>query len=231
MRRLGNIVSGMVLASMGASVASATVLEPGGSFVPVGTTGAASPWLSTGLAALNSVNSYTVLNGSGQSLLTGDFIVAIVPMPPFVDRGYCVYVVSVFTSPQGPRQVASIELSGFAGASVDAGFRTDLAPFGGTSPAPSLASRSADGDTVRFDFQPGVSAFAPSRALFVYTPSARLQNTGTARITINTGESVTLTGLPVPTSLASCEGDANADGVINFADLNGVLTNFGEPCP
>jgi hypothetical protein len=30
---------------------------------------------------------------------------------------------------------------------------------------------------------------------------------------------------------ASCPGDLNGDNVVNFTDLNGVLTNFGQPCP
>jgi hypothetical protein len=28
--------------------------------------------------------------------------------------------------------------------------------------------------------------------------------------------------------LSSCLGDANGDGVVNFSDLNAVLTDFGE---
>ena len=30
---------------------------------------------------------------------------------------------------------------------------------------------------------------------------------------------------------STCPGDLNGDGVVNFTDLNGVLSNFGVPCP
>jgi predicted lipoprotein with Yx(FWY)xxD motif len=32
-------------------------------------------------------------------------------------------------------------------------------------------------------------------------------------------------------SATPCPADVNGDGVVNFTDLNGVLTNFGVPCP
>lgn len=32
-------------------------------------------------------------------------------------------------------------------------------------------------------------------------------------------------------ALPDCPGDANADGAVNFADLNAVLSNFGQPIP
>ncbi len=30
---------------------------------------------------------------------------------------------------------------------------------------------------------------------------------------------------------STCPGDLNGDHVVNFADLNGVLSNFGDTCP
>lgn len=32
-------------------------------------------------------------------------------------------------------------------------------------------------------------------------------------------------------ALPDCPGDTNADGAVNFADLNHVLSNFGQPVP
>jgi hypothetical protein len=37
--------------------------------------------------------------------------------------------------------------------------------------------------------------------------------------------------VPLPAAPAPCPGDLNGDNIVNFADLNGVLTNFGQPCP
>jgi predicted lipoprotein with Yx(FWY)xxD motif len=37
--------------------------------------------------------------------------------------------------------------------------------------------------------------------------------------------------VPLPAAPAPCPGDLNGDKIVNFADLNGVLSNFGAPCP
>jgi hypothetical protein len=40
---------------------------------------------------------------------------------------------------------------------------------------------------------------------------------------------VIIAGVYLP-SLTNCPGDTNGDNIVNFADLNTVLTNYGEEC-
>jgi hypothetical protein len=47
----------------------------------------------------------------------------------------------------------------------------------------------------------------------------------------DSGSARVFLSVPLPSAPAPCPGDLTGDGVVNFADLNGVLSNFGVPCP
>ena len=50
-------------------------------------------------------------------------------------------------------------------------------------------------------------------------------------VRLTTGERHIVEGVLAPALPPSCPGDTNRDGAVNFADLNTVLTNFGQNCP
>jgi hypothetical protein len=85
----------------------------------------------------------------------------------------------------------SYDITGFNGFNIDADFRTDLPDDPGPKGAQG-AHRSADGDTVGFDF---VNGF-----LFLQTDATAFDRSGTARLPDNSGDSVaTLSNVAVPT--------------------------------
>jgi hypothetical protein len=98
------------------------------------------------------------------------------------------------------------------------------------SVGPDAASRTASGTQVAFFF--GDAVLLPgqdSRFFFIHTEATSFDSNVQARITLNTGETVIIGGLRGP-ALTDCPGDTNGDGVVNFTDLNTVLTNFGDDC-
>jgi len=140
-------------------------------------------------------------------------------------RRYANYRIQNTTGLAG-RSITRIEFTGWGTNAVDAEYRNDVAP----APAPSSAERSVDGDMLTINFGTPLQPTQTSQFFYIFTGAPTVENTGGARIVLNTGESATVGGLPVPAPLVACEGDTNGDGVINFADLNGVLTNFGDSC-
>ena len=116
-------------------------------------------------------------------------------------------------------------------------FRSDYQTFvefrddGAAGSGPNIAVRSDDADRVGFLFtNPFLFPGDQSRFFFVFTEATHYRENVVARITLNTGETVMVGGLHGPSG-ASCPGDTNHDGVINFTDLNSVLSVFGEGCP
>jgi hypothetical protein len=210
------------LASLSTS-ALADILEPGASISLGGTTVTASPWLQ-GVSPGGTTRSFTITGPGGAVVFSGTLLVSFVDSVPF-GRRFSNYRVQS-TSGVAGRIISKIEFGGFGTSPIDVEYRTDFAP----ALAPNAAFRNAEGDTVTFQFA-GLPAGVTSQFFYIFTGAPTVANTGTARIVLNTGESATVTGLPVPAPLVACEGDTNGDGVINFTDLNGVLTNFGEDCP
>jgi hypothetical protein len=47
----------------------------------------------------------------------------------------------------------------------------------------------------------------------------------------DSGSARVFLSVPLPSAPAPCPGDLTGDGVVNFADLNLLLSNFGLPCP
>jgi hypothetical protein len=54
---------------------------------------------------------------------------------------------------------------------------------------------------------------------------------GCMTIYLTTGEFVTIRTFAPGAPCPSCRGDVNGDGIVDFADLNLVLSNFGMTCP
>lgn len=216
-RKLAAAAIALTTLSMGAS---ADVLAPGSSVSLGGTTVIASPWLQ-GVSPGGTTRSFSITGSGGEVVFSGTLLVSYRDTDPFGYR-HGVYRVQNTTA-FGPRWIVRIEFDGFGDGDLDVEYRTDAA----AGVIPHTAARSADGDTVSFFFSGNLGAGATSQFFYIFTGAPELDFTGTARITLNTGEVAMVTGLPVP---ASCNGDTNGDGVVNFVDLNDVLTNYAEDC-
>ena len=219
-RIIGSIATA---AAMGTS-AHAVVVNPG-QVVALGGTSAASSVHLQGGSPGGATRLFEVRDSSNAVVFTGTLLFSWVDTPPFARRYYTMRLQKL-TGVAG-RQVVSVELSGFGTFQIDTNYRSDFA----AAPFPDKVTRSADGETLRFDFPIGVTPGQNSQFFYVYTLSSQIQNTGTGRIILNTGEFGTITNVPMPAAPAACPGDATGDGVVNFADLNTVLTNFGQACP
>lgn len=93
-------------------------------------------------------------------------------------------------------EVASIEVDGYSSYSVGVAYRTDQ--FG--TIAPTSASRSVDGDSVAFGFDsPAIGDLLGSKPSWIRTDAMAYDFSGTARITLVSGEFIELaTFAPVP---------------------------------
>lgn len=130
----------------------------------------------------------------------------------------------------GSRGIVEVAFLGLGRQVIDAGRLANLNP---ALPWPNRASRTTDGDIVAFEWDvpvPPPSGDVGSQVFFIFSSAPLIDMNGRVRVTLNTGEQALIEGIPVPTLGEECIGDTNADGVINFTDLNGVLTNFGEDC-
>ncbi len=47
---------------------------------------------------------------------------------------------------------------------------------------------------------------------------------------MNSGSVRVYLSVPAPATTTPCPGDATGDGIVNFADLNSILSNFGDTC-
>jgi hypothetical protein len=131
----------------------------------------------------------------------------------------------------GSHGIVEVAFLGLGRQVIDAG---RLSNQNVSMPWPNRAARTPDGDVVAFEWDvpvPPPSGPIGSQVFFVYSSAPLIDMNGRMRVTLNTGEQAIIQGVPVPTLGEACPGDTNADGVINFTDLNGVLTNFGEDCP
>lgn len=226
--RLNRVAAvGVVALNLGVigGAALGDVFQPGQTLALEGTTPTLSPWLQGSVSGGIS-RFFEVRDGSNAVVFSGTLVLDFVQALPFGVQ-YANYRL-VGTSGVGGRAVTSVQITGWRTSSVDAEFRSDLEP--GTVP-PSFAGRSLDGDTVTFLFTGGVPAGQDSRSSYIFSGATQLAPVGIARVILNTNELVEITGLPVPAPDIVCPGDTNGDGLINFSDLNAVLSNFGEGCP
>jgi len=217
---LGAATVGLIL---GAS-AGAVVIPPGGVVAPAGTTLGQSPWIEIdwlGELVYNGIIPVTDQAGQEKLLQT---LVYRHPVGALGDRACSsIYVGS---APDQSIRPVRFTISGYRGLAVNSDWRSDVLVGGGPT---TKITRSADGDTLAFDLGQARTTHYVSMPIVVATDATRFANTGTLRLELNTGQIVVFENFPVP--LAPCAGDANADGVINFADLNAVLSDFGRPCP
>lgn len=227
-RHLSRIHSTMIIAAGAGAVlgssALADTVAPGASVTLGGTTPTLSPWLQ-GVSPGGTTRFFEVRDASNAVVFSGTLLVSYVDANPF-GRRYANYRFQG-TSGVAGRAISKVEFSGWGVNTVDTEYRSDFAP----APAPGAAERSPDGDTLTLTFGAPLAPTQTSQFFYIFTGAPTVASTGSARIVLNTGESAMVSGLPVPAPLVACDGDTNGDGVINFTDLNGVLTNFGEICP
>lgn len=209
-----------------ATTALAVPAHPGDVVNLNGTTSAAEPWLAG--SAVDSVNEipFTVVDAGGSPIFQGVFT----SEPSASDILGTIRIRYRLRDMQaiGARRVVRVEILGFAGFQTNVDYRTD----GVGDLGPNLASRTnGDGAQVSFLFaNPFLTPNLDSRYFHVHTNATLFREIGLARIVLNTNESVIVGGVHIPAH-SDCPGDVNGDGVINFTDLNTVLSEFGENCP
>jgi hypothetical protein len=222
-----------IVATLGliGSSATAVVINPGQTSLVTGTTITQATWLN-GPSPGASFHPVIVVDQADNVIYSCNLLISLRVTVPFAQPALSYRIQNTWA--QDPsRRIVSVSFSGYKDLLVDAEFRTDIPG----QAEPKRVSRSADGDTLTFEFEsPIEGGISESRFFFAFTNAVELVYDGTATVTLQTGESQTITDLPRPKfggalPPPTCEGDSNGDGVINFADLNGVLTNFGEDCP
>ena len=226
MRKIPTLMSVLACSLAMSGAAIAVPLQPGQVVNLSGTTALAEPWLVGGNVDSGNVIPFTVLDNGGNAVFQGVFT----SEPGLSDIMGTIrvrYRVRDLTA-VGARRVARVDILGFSGLQTNVTYRTD----GVGSVGPNLASRTnAPGAQISFLYSDPV--FPPdvdSRFLNVHTNATSFSEQGVARIVLNTGESAIVGGVHIP-ALSDCPGDTNGDGVVNFTDLNTVLSEFGENCP
>jgi hypothetical protein len=218
------------LGTIGAS-AFGVVINPGQWSVLVGTNGIQSPWLNVPSPGATGAQ-FAVLGAPFVAIYSGQLLISFGRTVP-LEEPVLFYRIQQTWAEDTTRRISSISFTGYKDIRVESEFRTDQSGDG----EPKRVRRSADGDVITFEFETPIPGnVAATKFFYTYTNGANLVFDGTATITLLSGESATITGLPRPSlgvapPAPTCPGDTNADGVINFVDLNGVLTNFGEDCP
>lgn len=205
--------------------ASADILFPGDTLLCDGGNQFSSPWL-VGFTAGNVTRNFEIRDSNDEVVFTGRLHMYIMENTGPVVRRYVNYRLQNLNG-VGDRAVSAINLTGFGDSAIDAERRNDWEE--GEHPAAIV--RSVDGDMVTAQFPELVSPGRQTSFIYLFTDAQVLEPNGTAEIVLNTNERVTLTHLPVPPRRpAPCAGDANGDGVITFADLNALLSEFGDAC-
>jgi hypothetical protein len=214
----------LVWASVLGTAAGASDVQPGETVELIGVGPLQAPWYGNEWAAETELQTFLIVDDSGVVLYAGRLVAQAVIVPP-LEHPLVWYTIRSLGS-EAPSTVATVTVEGLAGRTLFAEFRSDQG--GGATPL--CVERTVDGDALRIDYGAGVGGLISS-PVYVYSTGSGLAR---GRVTLSTagGETVVLENVLIPGApLASCEGDANGDGVINFTDLNGVLTNFGESCP
>jgi hypothetical protein len=219
------MLAGMSCAAMVCGAALAVPAQPGDVVNLNGTTLAAEPWLGGVSADGANLIPFTILDSGGNAVFQGAFTSS-----PSVSGILGTMTVSYRvrdTQAIGDRRVVRVDIFGFTGLQTNVDFRTD----GLGTVGPNLASRTnGDGAQISFLFQnPLLSSDLDSRFFYVHSNGTAFTENGLVRIVLNTNESVVIGGVHVP-ALTDCPSDTNGDGIVNFTDLNRVLSDFGQSC-
>jgi len=221
------MTSALSCAALSLSAAALAVPAQPGDVVNLnGTTAAAEPWLSGPSSGGANVIPFTVLDSGGNPVFQGTFT----SEPGTSDTLGTLRIRYRVRDMQaiGNRRVARVELFGFAGLQTNVDYRTDgLGDVG-----PNLASRT-NGTGTQISFIYSNPLFTPnldSYYFHVFSNATAFREDGLGRVVLNTGEFAVISGVHVP-QLTDCPSDTNGDGIVNFADLNAVLSDFGDACP
>ena len=132
------------------------------------------------------------------------------------------------TSAAANQAIVEVEFLDYIGYSTNVDYRLDRPGQVG----PSTVIRMSGGDSIRFLFDAApVQAGMTTRTIHKLTNAAFHEVGGHAIIRLNTGDSAVVTGLRIPSMPDGCPGDANADGEVNFTDLNQILSWCGLERP
>lgn len=224
MRHAPTILVTTAAALLGASGAFAAPIRDGDQIALGGVTLAQEPWLDAQGVVSTFQWTFDVRDGSNAVILTGR-LEQRVYMSATLRMLVMDYRIRDIVSSEA--KVTRLDVDGFSQFATNVDFRTDLP---GTT-GPEGAIRSGNGDTVSFTFfdnalPEGVNHFP----LYLLSNAKQTLIGGTATIHVSTGESVSISGLRSPLYLPHCARDLNRDGIINFADLNAVLSSFGLAC-
>ena len=225
-----NFACAAALGTIGATTFG-VVINPGEWSVVEGTNPTQSPWLSVPSPGAVGAQ-FAVIGAPSVAIYSGQLLISFGETVP-LEEPVLFYRFQQTWAADTTRRISSISFTGYKDIRVEAEYLTNQAGDG----QPKRVRRSADGDVITFEFETPIPGnVAATRFFYTYTNGANLVFDGTATITLLSGETTTISGIPRPSlgvapPAPTCQGDFNADGVINFTDLNGVLTNFGELCP
>ena len=224
----GSQLIGMGLVLGLVSTAASALVVPPGAYLPMSTMTEA-PWLSLPIETEVDVP-FVVRDAQGNVVFSATLAVSVAYNTPFQNP----MVRYAIEDPDavGSRAITEVSFLGNAGLVIDTGraFASDFFSW------PTHVARSEDGDTLTYIWgalpvPPPTGAEFGSHIFFSYSSAMSVNFDGVMVITLNSGEQGVTTGVPVPASPLSCTTDTNGDGVINFTDLNAVLSDFGENCP
>jgi len=229
--RIVNMAGVAVVGCVLAAGASAVPVEPGEVVLINGADVADSPWL-TGTGDVARFSAFEVRNEANVLIASGVVRSEHIRSEIFGTQIIQYRVENVQNFEGAVVRVSRVTPTGFAGLTTNADWR-NAGPIG---TAPTSVQRDVDpeGDRLQFGFtsanpRPGFD----SPVFFIVTNATDFRTDGEVILRTNTGVDVVVTGVYAPAvpARASCDGDTTGDGVINFADLNSVLTNFGGVCP
>lgn len=219
------VTAGVLAAAVGAG-ALAVPLPPGSNNVPLpGTNSAADPTLA-GVVVADAVRTFEIFSGGGALLFRGELQLRVSRSNV---TNTLIFSWKVLNSQPGLNGVVGrIEAEPFKDFLVRADWRNDSPGMA----IPNFADRSGSGSLLNYDFlTPPLFSGSDSKFFFAFTDATRFNADGCVTIYLTTGEFVTLRSFAPGEPCDSCRGDVNGDGVVDFADLNEVLSAFGNICP
>jgi hypothetical protein len=185
-----SVVAGLA-ASLSATLAEAVIVSPGASGVPLS-------FASYPATVIRDANIPFEIRGTGGALLSSGVFRDRVVRTTSGDLAFERAIVSTQAGLNGI--IRSIDTTRFAGSVTDVSYGSQF--FG--TPRPQSASRSADGNTLTYDFGTDLVFSGSGSAWLFNITSARFYSlTGSVTIRLSTGQSVTLSGLAEPTNDSS----------------------------